>query len=86
VDAAEAFENLRAGAKEEVVGVREEDLGAGGFEGLRELGLDRGLGADGHEEGGENLVVEGGEAGGAGLTAGGLGFELEVEAGWGHED
>ena len=34
---------LRSRAQEKVIGIREEDLGAGVFERLRKLGLDRGV-------------------------------------------
>ena len=84
VDAAEALEDFGAGAEEEVVGIGEEDLGAGVFEGFGELGFDRGLGADGHEEGGADLVVEGAEDGGPGAGALGEGFKAEIQTGGHH--
>ena len=81
MNAAEFAEDVGSGAEEEVVGISEEDLGAAGFEGLGELSFDRGLRADGHEDGSGDFVVERAEGGGAGAGAGGLGVEAEVEAG-----
>lgn len=83
VDAAEFLKNRGAGAKQEVVGVGEEDAGSGGFEGFDGLGFNRGLGAHGHENGGLHGPVQGVKRGGAGTGAGSGGVEGEWEPGHG---
>ncbi len=84
VDAAEVLDELVAGSEVEVVGVDEDDAGAGGGDFGGEEGFDSGEGADGHEDGGLEAAAGGGDAPGArGDGAGGLGGELEVEGGRG---
>ena len=49
MDAAEALEDLGTRTQEQVVGVRQQDLGAGFEQGVERLRLDRRLGAHRHE-------------------------------------
>ena len=50
---------FRARPEQKVISIHEQDLGAGVLEGLGQLRLHRGLGADGHEEGCPHLIVQG---------------------------
>ncbi len=84
VNAAGAAKDLGTGPQQEMIGIREENLRAGVLEGLRKLGLDCRLGADGHEERREHLVVQGAEASGPGPGSGGLGLDLEIQSGSRH--
>ena len=58
VDAAEFFKHRRTGPKKQVIGVGEEDAGAGGLESLDGLGLHGRLRANRHEDRGLNLAVK----------------------------
>ena len=75
VQASEALHGLDAGPQGEVVGVRQDDVGAQLPGLLGRKGLDGALGGDGHEGGGGHAPVGRGEQPGAGVAAGGL--ELE---------
>jgi hypothetical protein len=91
VEAAEFFDDLGAGAEPEVVGIAKDDLGVDHVEVVGMEGFDRSLGADGHENGGFDHTVRGGEAAAAGFGVGVGGEEFEHGTGrvltqvWGNE-
>ena len=66
VESAEVADEFVAGPQGEVVGVAEEDLRPGVLDHPRGQPLDRGLGADGHEDGRLDRPVRRGEQPGAG--------------------
>src|SRR4051794_32365288 len=84
MNAAGAAEDLGAGTQQEVIGIGEQNLGAGFFERARQLCLNRRLRADRHEERCPHFVMQGAKEGGPGARAGGLGFDAEVETGRRH--
>jgi hypothetical protein len=84
VEATEGLDELMAGAKKEVVGVAEDDAGVEVAQkvALRNA-LDRGLGANGHEDGGFDGAMRGVEEAGAsaGVRASGEDFEAQGRQG-----
>ena len=72
---AKLADGFNAGAEIEMVGVVEQDLDVQLFEDVLRHSLDRGHGADRHEDRSSDLAVRGEEAAGAGRAA--SGFDLE---------
>ena len=66
VEAAQPFDPLGTGPQHQVIGVGEDDLGAGQPDRLGRHRLDRGGGADRHERRGADLAPAGGEPAGPG--------------------
>ena len=75
VQAAELGDALGAGPQHQVIGVGEDDVGAGSCDVLGEHGLDRGAGADRHEGRRANDTARRGDGAGARLAV--SGFERE---------
>ena len=84
MDAAEALEDLGTRTQEQVVGVRQQDLGAGIEQGVERLGLDRRLGAHRHEQRRLHLVVERAECPRPGPRTGGRSLEFKIQPAGGH--
>src|SRR5690606_31888017 len=84
MNAPEFAKNLRARPEQEMIRVCQQNLGACIFESLGQLGLDRRLSADRHENRSEHLAVESLHAPRPCTGAGRGGFELEWETQVGH--
>ncbi|MNJ41049.1 hypothetical protein D3C77_359560 [compost metagenome] len=74
---AEALHPLRAGTQHQVVGVAQQDVGAGLLDLIHRHRLDRGGGADRHEGGGADVAARGLQHPGAGAAFGGVDLEGE---------
>ena len=79
MDTAKFLKHLGAGTEEEVIGVGEDDVGAGCLEGLDRLAFDRGLSADGHEDRRVHFAVQRLVGGRARFRTGGFLIEREIE-------
>ncbi|VTR68653.1 hypothetical protein DESC_720031 [Desulfosarcina cetonica] len=75
MQAAKPADDLGTGPQVEVVGVAQDNLGPGGFDFLGAQGLDRRLGADGHENRGLDGAVGGVKCSGPGAF--GLCYQLK---------
>ena len=80
MNAAHAAKDFGTGTQEQVISIREKNLGAGVLERLRELRLYRGLGSHGHEERRLHIVVQSLKRCGSRTRAGGLRVEAEVQS------
>ena len=77
VEAAQPLHPLGAGAQHQVVGVAQDDVGAGRLDLIDRHRLDRGGGADRHEGGGADVAARGLQDAGAGAAFGGGNVERE---------
>ena len=84
MDATEALEDLGTRTQEQVIGVRQQDLGAGIEQGVERLRLDRRLGAHRHEQRRLHLVVQGAERTSPGPRTGSRRLEFEIQPAGGH--
>ena len=84
VDTAEALEDLGTRTQEQVIGVRQQDLGTGIEQGIERLRLDRRLGAHRHEQRRLHLVVQGAERRRPGPRTGSRRLEFEIQPAGGH--
>jgi len=80
MDAAHSGEDFRSRAEHEVIRIREEHAGAGGFQAFDGDSFHGRLGSDRHEDRGEHFPVEGREAGRTGSGPGGVFLESERES------
>ena len=79
VQPAKRFDDLAAGPQVQVIGIAENDLGAGLEEILRRQGLDRPQGSHRHEHGGFDFTMGGLKSAAAGGGFGGLGTQFKGE-------
>src|SRR5689334_10317100 len=72
MQAAELLYEVGAGAQVEMISVAQDDSGLEGFQFVRRDRFDAGLGAHGHEHGGFEVAVRGGEDAGTGHSEWGV--------------